>query len=96
MHRFEQHSVQQYNIHFFTANTDTKASIAERFIRALKQRIYRYFTANNTTRYIDVLQDLVFAYNHSYHRSIQEIPANVTRENEYRVRQTLYGEESQI
>ena len=34
-----------------------------------------------------------FAYNHSYHRLIKEIPANVTRENEYRVRQTLYGEE---
>ena len=52
--------MQQYNIHFFTANTDTKASIAERFIRTLKQRIYHYFKANNTTRYIDVLQDLFF------------------------------------
>ena len=40
--------MQQYNIHFFTANTDTKASIAERFFRTLKQRIYRYFMANNT------------------------------------------------
>lgn len=43
--------MQQYNIHFFTANTDTKASIAERFIRTLKQRIYHYFKANNTALY---------------------------------------------
>ena len=84
--------VRQYGIHFFTRNSETKASIAERFIRTLKQKIYRYFTANNTVRYIDALQEIVYAYNHTFHRSIKEIPAHVTRENEFKVRQTLYGE----
>ena len=83
--------MRQYGIHFFTTNSETKASIAERFIRTLKQKIYRYFTANNTVRYIDTLQQLVHAYNHTVHRSIKEMPANVTRENEFKVRQTLYG-----
>jgi hypothetical protein len=83
--------MRQYGIHFFTTNSETKASIAERFIRTLKQKIYRYFTANNTVRYIDTLQQLVHAYNHTVHRSIKEMPANVTRENEFKVRQTIYG-----
>jgi transposase InsO family protein len=84
--------MRQYGIQFFTTNSETKASIAERFIRTLKQKIYRYFTAENTVRYIDALQDIVFSYNHTLHRSIKEIPANVTRKNEFKVRQTLYGE----
>ena len=84
--------MRQYGIQFFTTNSETKASIAERFIRTLKQKIYRHFTANNTLRYIDVLQDIVYSYNHTIHRSIKESPANVTRENEFQVRQRLYGE----
>ena len=42
--------MRQYGIQFFTTNSETKASIAERFIRTLKQKIYRHFTANNTLR----------------------------------------------
>ena len=84
--------MRQYGIQFFTTNSETKASIAERFIRTLKQKIYRHFTANNTLRYTDVLQDIVYSYSHTIHRSIKESPANVTRENEFQVRQTLYGE----
>jgi len=32
--------------------------------------MYRYFTARNTRRYIDVLLDLLHSYNHTHHRSI--------------------------
>ncbi|XP_062608699.1 uncharacterized protein LOC134270493 [Saccostrea cucullata] len=57
------------SIHFFTTrNTDTKASIVERFQRTLKARMWRYFTRNKTRRYLEILPDLVYAYNHTYHR----------------------------
>ena len=36
------------NIHHFWTSGDTKASVVERFNRTLKQRMYRYFTTNNT------------------------------------------------
>ncbi|XP_054152670.1 uncharacterized protein LOC128963756 [Oppia nitens] len=42
----------------------------ERFNRTLKSRMFKYFTANGSRRYVDVLQKLVKAYNTSYHRSI--------------------------
>ena len=41
-------------------------------------------------RYIDVLTDLVYAYNHSVHRSIKERPVDVTAENEKKISHTLY------
>ena len=40
--------------------------------------MYRYFTAHNTLRYVDVLQPLIHTYNHAYHRSIGMAPHQVT------------------
>lgn len=79
-------------IHFFvTENEDIKASIIERFNRTLKEKIWRYFTYKNTLTYLDVLPDLVTAYNTTYHRSLGRAPADVDRENQETVWQTLYG-----
>ena len=62
----KQHHVE----HFYTQNFDTKASIAERFIRTLKEKLWRYFTYTNSRRYVEVLPALVESYNNTYHRSI--------------------------
>ena len=83
------------SIHFFTTrNAETKASIVERFQRTLKARMWRYFTRHKTRRYVDVLADLVYGYNHTYHRSIQRAPAQVHAKNVLTVWKTLYGKQS--
>src|SRR5436190_564015 len=64
-----------------TRNPDVKAAVVERFNRTLKERMWRYFTHKNTRRYIDVLQDIVHAYNHTRHSTIKMEPAVVTLEN---------------
>ena len=74
-----------------TENEDIKASIAERFNRTLKEKLWRYFTKKNTLRYIEVLPQLVQSYNHSYHKSIKRSPAEVDDSNQEDVWQTLYG-----
>ena len=79
-------------IQLYNTYNETKASVVERVIRTLKTRMWRYFTAKKTMRYIDVLQDLVDSYNKSKHRSIQKKPINVTQKNEREVWHTLYGE----
>ena len=79
-------------IQLYNTYNETKASVVERVIHTLKTRMWRYFTAKRTRRYIDVLQDLVDSYNKSKHRSIQKKPINVTQENEREVWHTLYGE----
>ena len=52
--------------------------------------MYRYFTARNTRRYVDVLPDLLYSYNHTYHRSIGMAPVEVDDTNERLVRTRLY------
>ena len=81
-------------IAFFTTYNETKASIVERFNRTLKGKMWKYFTANNTLKYIDVLQKLVRSYNHSRHRSIGMRPSDVNRANESVVWERLYGDEA--
>ena len=86
--RLFQKYLKKNNIRFFTTqNAETKASIIDRFNRTLK-------TANNTLKYIGILQKLVKSYNHSRHRSIGMRPVDVNEANEGTVWQNLYGNKS--
>jgi len=78
-------------IRHFSTQGGAKASVVERFNRTLKQRLYRYFTAANTLRFDDALQDVVDGYNATPHRSIGMAPDRVTWKNEAKVWQRLYG-----
>ena len=78
------------NIKSFVTENETKAQIVERFNRTLKNRMYKYFTANNTRRWIDVIDQLVENYNNSYHRSIKMTPKEALQD-EGTVRNNLYG-----
>ena len=81
----------KYKIHHFRTSGDTKASVVERFNRTLKQRMYHYFTTNNTLNFIPVLQSLVKGYNNCFHRSIKMAPNQVTEANSPQVYENLYG-----
>jgi transposase InsO family protein len=78
------------DITFFSTKSDLKASVVERFNRTLKDRMWRYFTKNNTYRYIDVLQDFIYGYNNSKHRTIGVTPANVNHVNEKEILAKVY------
>ena len=68
--------------HFYALNTETKANFAERFIKTLKHKLFRYMLKNRTRRYVDALQDMVYSYNHTVHRSLGDKPASITEHNE--------------
>jgi len=78
------------NIRFFTSQNETKAAIVERFQRTLKGYMWRYFTQKGSNRWIDILPDMVHAYNNRVHRSIKMKPVQVTKENVTLVRTNLY------
>ena len=59
--------LREHDIHLFTTQSEKKASIVESFNRTMKGRTYKYFTAKNTYRYVDVLQSLVDGYNNTHH-----------------------------
>ena len=62
----------------FATENGTKAQIVERFNRTLQDRMYKYFTAKNSKRWIDILPDLVNNYNNSFHSSIKMTPTEAT------------------
>lgn len=86
-----QRTLSELGIRHIIADHRTKEAIAERFIRTIKDRIWRYFTATNSTRYIDVLQDLLHSYNHTVHRTIRRRPVDVTIKNGEDIWRQLYG-----
>lgn len=77
-----QHLLKERNIKFFTVNSPHKAALVERFNRSIKGKMYKYFTFTGSHRWIDVIQQLVQAYNASVHRSIGIAPMNVNQDNE--------------
>ena len=90
---FLNESFQQYlktkNIQIYTGNNEPNASVVERVNRTLKSKLYRYFMAVNSLRYIDVSQDLVDSYNNTCHRSIGHAPATVSLLNVRTVRRNM-------
>ena len=91
LNRKVQNFLNHHNIQLFTTQSDKKASIVERFNRTMKGRMYKYFTAKNTYRYLDVIQSLTDGYNNTYHRSIKMKPASVRKHHQTIIRQRLYG-----
>ena len=86
--------LKEYDVHFMMSQSDIKASVVERFNRTLKQKMWRYFTANDTYRYIDKLDQFVQNYNRSPHRSIGGMrPAEVNSSNFKTAWKHLYGGE---
>ena len=51
--------------------------VAERFIRTLKSKIYKYMTSISKIVYIDKLDDTVNEYNNTYHTAIKMKPIDV-------------------
>ncbi|GFX72116.1 putative uncharacterized transposon-derived protein F54H12.3 [Trichonephila clavipes] len=96
---FKNKAVQTYfkkmNVHFFTTNNETKASIVERFHRTLMSKMTKYFAEYNTQKYINVIEKLISSYNHTWHRSIKMEPFNVNIDNQGQVWQNLYGDISE-
>lgn len=77
-----QQLLSKHGIRFRTVrDPNTKAAVVERFNRTLKERMWRYFTHRNTHRYVDVLQQIVHAYNNSRHSVIKMRPSLVTLKN---------------
>ena len=91
---FVNRNVQSYlksvDIHFFVTQNETKANYAERCIKTLKHKLFRYILKKQSYRYLDVLQDVVQSYNGTVHRSLGVAPKDVRTDNEDEIRLQQY------
>ena len=63
---------------------EEKSSVVERWNRTMKNIMWKYFIANNTQKYIDVLPGMVEKYNSTYHRSIKLKPTDARKPANYK------------
>ena len=78
------------NIHHYVTFNDTQANYAERCIKTIKTKIFRYMKEHNVHRYIDILDSIAEGYNSSIHRSLGRTPNSVNKTNEDEVRVDQY------
>ena len=78
-------------VYLYATENEEKSSIAERWIRTMKEKMFKYFTDYNTNKYIDVLPELVEDYNNTVHSSTKLTPTDASKEeNELKVWSNLY------
>ena len=61
----------------YSAHNEGKSVVAERFIRALKNKIYEYITSVSKIVYIHKLDDIVNKYSNICHSTTEMKPIDV-------------------
>ena len=78
-------------VNLYSTENEEKSSVVERWNRTMKEKMFKYFSANSTRKYIDILDELVEDYNNTVHSSIKMTPVEASKEeNENKVWRTLY------
>ena len=65
----------------YSTFNEGKSVIAERFIKTLKNKIYKHMTTISKNVYFNVLDDIVKDYNNTIHSSIKMKPKDVKDNN---------------
>ena len=65
------------DIIMYSTYNEGKSVVAERFIRTLKNKLYKHVTATGKNVYYDVLDDVVNEYNNTKHNTIKMKPKDV-------------------
>ena len=61
----------------YSTYNEGKSVVAERFIRTLKNKIFKHMTAISKNVYFDVLNNIVNKYNNTVHKTFKMKPAFV-------------------
>ena len=92
---FNQHMnrlLKEKNIILYTTENEQKSSVIERWNRTMKEKMWKRFTQQNSTVYIDDLPGLVNEYNNTKHSSIKMTPVEASlKKNESNVWLNLFG-----
>ena len=91
---FKNKDVSQYlksvEVHHFVTQNEPHANYAERVIKTVKGKLFRYLMKKRTERYVDVLTDIVLSYNNTEHQSLGRTPFSIDTESEAESRLEQY------
>ena len=63
----------------YSIHNEGKSVVAERFIRTLKTKTYKYMTSISKNVYINKIDGIVNQYNNTYHRTTRMKPVDVKK-----------------
>ena len=69
--------LEKNDIEMYSTHNESKSVVTERFIRTLKNKIYKYMTSVTKNVYIDKLVDIVNKHNNTCHNTIKMKPVDV-------------------
>ena len=84
-------------ITLYSTENEEKSSVCERWNRTIKTKMWKQFTVQGNTQYLDMLPKLVKQYNNTKHSSIKMTPIEASKKkNEGTVYLNLYGNLEQV
>ena len=85
--------LEKYNIQIYSTENEEKSSVVERWNRTIKTKMWKQFTIQGNTQYLDMLPKILKQYNNTKHSSIKMTPVEASKKkNEGTVYFNLYGD----
>ena len=69
------------NIEIYSTYSEEKSVVADRFVRTMKNKIFKHMTVISNNVYFDVLDDIVNKYNDTVHRTIKMKSIDIKDDN---------------
>lgn len=86
-----QNLMKKYKINHYHTYSCTKAAIAERVIRTIKERLFKFFSLNGSYNWISILPEIIANYNNTKHSTTGMKPIDINKKNESRVLRSAYN-----
>ena len=78
-------------VELYSTENEEKSCVVERWNRTMKEKMFKYFSANNTRKYFNVLDDFLNQYNNTVHSSIKMTPTEASqKQNENQAWKNLH------
>ena len=85
--------LEKNGIHMYSTENEEKSSVVERWNRTIKSKMWKQFTVQGNTMYLDMLPKILKQYNNTKHSSIKMTPVEASKKsNEGTVYFNLYGD----
>ena len=89
--------LEKNKITFYSTENEEKSSVCERWNRTIKSQMWKQFTIQGNTQYLDMLPKISKQYNNTKHSSIRMTPTEASKKsNEGTVYFNLYGDMEQV
>lgn len=86
-----QHLMKLHGINHYSSYSIKKASMAERVIRSIKEKLYKMFSLHGNYKYYDSLTQVASEYNNRKHSVTGMRPCDVTKDKEQILLNTVYS-----